>query len=139
MIARAATITDDNPSTVVTWQRTRSGTELASIMLSRDLTAIATDPSAKAVAFTGPNLASPGGTVVVVATPEGEQFRHAYTSELQPEGFSNIYMDGSPIPMALFVVEYLDPPPADRTATRRYRVRVVNAALPRSCRRHGVG
>ena len=66
--------------------------------------------------------------MLIVATPKGEQFRHAYASELQPEGFSNILLPGSAIPAGLFVIEYLDPPPVDRTAPRRYRVRVVDTA-----------
>ncbi|MCU1367303.1 MAG: hypothetical protein JWN39_2942 [Ilumatobacteraceae bacterium] len=128
VVATTATSADGKPSTLVVWQGTRTGAELGRVTLAGDLTAIATDPAGKAVAFTGSNDDSPGGTVVVVATPEGEQFRHAYDSELQPEGFSNIYMDGSPIPAGLFVIEYLDPPPADHTAPRRYRVRVADTA-----------
>ena len=139
VIATTATITDGKSSTRVVWEGTRAGAELASVTLAGDLAAVAADPSGKAVAFTEPNPDSPGGTVVVVGTPQGEQFRHAYASELQPEGFSNIYIEGSPIPAGLFVIEYLDPPPTDHTAPRRYRVRVLDTSsgdlgLPNSLR-----
>ncbi|MCU1400070.1 MAG: hypothetical protein JWN62_3179 [Acidimicrobiales bacterium] len=142
VVATTATTTDGKPSTVVVWQGIHNGAELGRITLAGNLTPIATDPAGKAVAFTEPNADSPGGTVVVVATPEGQQFSHAYTSELQPEGFSNVYVDGSAIPAGLFVIEYLDPPPADRTAPRRYRVRVVDTtsgdlALPFDLRKKG--
>lgn len=142
VIATESATTGGKPATRVTWRSIRGGTDIAAITLDGDLTAIATDPSGKAVAFTGANADSPGGTVVVVATPEGEQFRRAYASELQPEGFTNIYIDNSPIPAGLFVIEYLDPPPADHTAPRRYRVRVADThsgdlALPSDLRVKG--
>ena len=122
------TTTSGAARTTVVWQGIREGSELARLSLAGDLTAVATDPTGKSVAFTEPNSASPGGTEVVIATPEGEQFRHAYSSELLPEGFSNIYTDSASVPAGLFVIEYLDPPPSDITAPRRYHVRVLDTS-----------
>ncbi len=112
-------------STTLTWTSVLTGSQIARTSLGGELTAVATDLTAQYVALTTANPAAPGGTEIVIADTKGEAFRHAYTSELLPEGFSNITTETG-MPMGLFVIEYLDPPGTDTTAPRRYRVRVVD-------------
>lgn len=132
-------ISADRSTTTVRWTALADGTVENETALAGDLTAIATDPTAKVVALTA---AGPAGTEVVITGRDGEMFRKAYDTELLPEGFSDIYNDSSDLPIGLFVIEYLDPPPAEPGAPRRYRVRVVDTtsgdlALPLNLRDKG--
>ena len=132
----STTVSADRLSTTVTWSDLSDGATTDSATLDGDLTAVATDPTAKVVALTG---AGPDGTEIVISGRGGELFRQAYNTELLPEGFSNVYTESSELPIGLFVVEYLDPPPSEPEAPRRYRVRVLDTvtgalALPRNLR-----
>lgn len=116
-----------NGKTSLAWTGLADGAEHSRIELDGDLTAVATDLTGKIVALTRANPASSGGTEIVIATQNGEAFRRGYTSELLPEGFSDVYSQG-PLPIGLFVIEYLDPPSNDTAAPRRYRVRVLDTS-----------
>ena len=132
-------VSADHATTTVRWTALADGAVEDEVDLDGDLTAVATGPTAQIVALTG---AAAGGTEIVIAARDGERFRHSYTSELLPEGFSDIFVDSSDVPAGLFVIEYLDPPPAEANAPRRYRVRVVDTtsgdlALPLNLRNKG--
>lgn len=114
------------PTTTVAWVRLTDDIEQGRTVLAGELDAIATDPTGRFIALTGP--APDGGTEVVIAAPHGEVFRRAYAEELLPEGFGNVPDGSLQVPIEMFVVEYLDPPPADASAPRRYRVRVLDTS-----------
>ena len=90
------------------------------------MTASATDLSGRIVALTRSTSIESAGTEVVIATSKGEAFRRSYDSDLLPEGFATAFV--SELPIGMFVIEYLEPPPDDRTDPRRYRVRVIDTA-----------
>jgi hypothetical protein len=113
-------------ATTVVWRSLADGNELAQLEVTGSLTASATDMSGDVVALTRPNPVDPTATEIVIATRQGEAFRRGYDAELLPEGFTNAY-NGS-LPIGLFVIEYLEPPPADPSAPRPYRVRVLDTA-----------
>lgn len=114
-------------ATSVSWLTLDDGIEQGRVELTGELTAIATDPTGNAVALTHRDKGGIG-TEIVIATPDGEAFRRRYTSELLPEGFSNIFLESTDVPAGLFVIEYLDPPPGEIDAPRRYQVRVLDTA-----------
>lgn len=116
-------------ATTVSWSVLETGAQTASVAVDGDLQAIATDITGKFVALK-PRARSMGTTELVVASPAGERFRKQYSAELVPEGFSNAYTDS--LPIGMFVLEYLDPPPptppqtSTDPAPRRYQVRVLD-------------
>lgn len=136
----STTVSADRSSTTVRWTGLVDATVVDEADLKGDLTAIATDPTGTVVALTGAGPSGAGsGTEIVITGRHGELFRESYSSELLPEGFTNFYDVSGELPAGLFVIEYLDPPPAEAGAPRRYRVRVVDTAtgdlaLPRNLR-----
>ena len=116
-------VSADQSTTTITWTTLADGAVENETEVHGVLTAIATDPTAKVVALTAPVL---GGTEIVITGRDGELFRRMYDTELLPEGFSDVYVDGSDMPIGLFVIEYLDPLPTTDGAPRRYRVRVLD-------------
>ena len=112
-------------TTTVSWIDLAKGSTRASADLGGSLTAVATDQRGTTVVLTGTDSGS-RGTEMVIAMPTGEVFRRSYTTELLPEGFTDIFAEGKDYPSGLFVVEYLDPPPVTPGAPRRYHVRVLD-------------
>lgn len=111
-------------ATKMSWTELKTGAQTASVTVDGSLQALATDVTGKFVALStiGTSL---GTTELVVASPGGELFRRKYSAELVPEGFSNAYTES--LPIGMFVLEYLDPPPTSSVeAPRRYQVRVLD-------------
>jgi hypothetical protein len=109
--------------TDVSWHDLVTGSVTTTITLPGELTVRALDPAGQLVALTA--SPAPGNTEVVIAGLGGELFRRTYDVELLPEGFANVW-DTGPLPIGMFVIEYLDAPPDDPAAPRTYRVRVIS-------------
>lgn len=129
----------DQSSTTVRWTALAAGSVAASVTLDGHLSAIASDATATVLALTAVGAI---GTEIVITGRHGELFRHTYSTELLPEGFTSFFNGSAELPAGLFVIEYLDPPPAAPGAPRRYRVRVLDTAsgdlaLPLSLRNKG--
>jgi hypothetical protein len=102
----------------IEWHQTSNDRITAMIQIDGEVRPTAIAQDGKLVALIGRRGNS---TTVVLATPsDGELKRWTFDAVLVPEAFANAYEPGSPLPIGVFVIEYLD--------TNTYRVRVIDTA-----------
>ncbi len=102
----------------IEWHHVRNDQISATVQIKGEVRPTAISQDGKLVALIG---TAGKQTTVVLATPsEGEVRRWTFDALLVPEAFSNVFTDGSDLPMGVFVIEYLD--------TNTYRVRVIDTA-----------
>ena len=100
----------------IEWHHVRNDQISATVQIQGEVRPTAISQDGKVVALIG---VAGHQTTVVLATPsEGEVRRWTFDALLVPEAFSNVFEDGSDLPMGVFVIEYLD--------TNTYRVRVLD-------------
>lgn len=102
----------------IEWHHVRNDQISASVQIKGEVRPTAISQDGKLVALIG---TAGTQTTVVLATPsEGEVRRWTFDAVLVPEAFSNVFAEGSDLPVGVFVIEYL--------ATNTYRVRVIDTA-----------
>ena len=102
----------------IEWHHVRNDQISASVQIKGEVRPTAISQDGKLVALIG---TAGKQTTVVLATPSaGEVRRWTFDAVLVPEAFSNVFADGSDVPIGVFVIEYL--------ATNTYRVRVIDTS-----------